>query len=252
MILDDVNIAGLPENSQEAFADFEAQVRSAYEEKSRGDQSHNTDQNGNYIGSYEPERSYVMAVLAFLDEYSLETDIVDISELENDDFYRQFGKFKSKIEYITTRYTLRKGRIESGSIGTLITFAKDYKTEIGSFLEKIRKIVNQEVEEGNKKEKIFSKIASLQSEIDRDKTTVDSAFGRVLDLSKVLGEAGGNLKPAVDQLERLKKVFWDGSKKVDQLPKPERPKQITKDVSGGYGESGGDGQDRNLDDEIPF
>jgi uncharacterized coiled-coil DUF342 family protein len=128
----------------------------------------------------------------------------------------------------------------------MITFTNDYKSEIGSFLEKIRKIVNQEVETGKKKDKIFSKIASLQSEVDRDVTTVDAAFGRVRELGKVLGEAGGNLKPAVDQLERIKKIFWDNSEKVDQLPKPDRPKMITKDDDTGYGQS------RDLDDEIPF
>lgn len=246
MIFDDVNIAGLPANSQEAFAEFEAQVRSAYELKSRGDREHNIDQNGNYFGSYEPERSYVTAILAFLDEYSLETEIEDISELDNDAFNQQFGRFKSKIEYITTRYVLRKNRIVSGSIGTIIEISKGYKSEIGSFLEKIRKIVNQEVAAGNKKDKIFRKIVSLQSEVDRDKTTVDAAFGRVLDLSKVLGEAGGNLKPAIDQLERVKKIFWEGSEKVDQLPKPERPKQITKEETGGFGTPS------DIDDEIPF
>lgn len=246
MIFDDVNIAGLPANSQEAFAEFEAQVREAYENKSRDDRAYNSDQHGEYLGSYAPERSYVTAILAFLDEYSLETEIEDISELNNDDFNRHFGRFKSKIEYITTRYVLRKSRIASGSIGTIIEIPKDYKSEIGSFLEKIRKIVNQEVKEGDKKDKIFTKIASLQSEVDRDKTTVDAAFGRVLDLSKVLGEAGGNMKPAVDQLERIKNIFWDKSKKVDQLPKPDRPKQITKEEAGGYGQSS------DIDDEIPF
>jgi hypothetical protein len=102
MFYDEVNISGLPQNSQEAFAEFETQVRTAYEQKSRNDRDHSSDQNGDYVGSYEPERSYVTAILAFLDEYSLETEIADISDLDNDAFLREFGRFKSKIEYITT------------------------------------------------------------------------------------------------------------------------------------------------------
>jgi hypothetical protein len=248
MIFDDVNLAALPANSQEAFSEYEAQVRAAYEESARGDQDYNVDQDNNYTGSYDPERSYVMAILAFLDEYSLEAEVEDISALDNEEFYKHFKQFKSKIEYVTIRYSLRKNRITSGGLGTVISISQSYKSEIGSLLEKIRKIVNQEVEAGKKKDKIFGKIAALQSEVDRDQTTVDAAFGRVLDLSKVLGEAGGNIKPAVDQLERLKKIFWDRSEKVKQLPKPDRPKMITEEKQGGYK----DGKVSVPDDEIPF
>ncbi|WP_299794506.1 hypothetical protein [uncultured Marivita sp.] len=250
MIDDGLNLDSLSANSQEAFTEFESQIRTAYEKSMRDDRQHETDQNDNYIGSYAPERSYVMAVLAFLDEFGLETEIEDISELEGEEFYKQFRQFKSKIEYTTMRYKLRKSRIANGGVGTVIAIAATYKTEIGSLLEKIRKIVNQEVAAGNKKDKIFTKITALQSEVDRDLTTVDAAFGRVLDLSKMLGEAGGNIKPAVDQLERIKKLFWDRSEKVEQLPKPDRPKMITEEKPEGYqgyGES-----PRDLDDEIPF
>lgn len=48
---------------------------------------------------------------------------------------------------------------------------------------------------------------------------MDAAFGRLLDLSKAIGEAGGNLKPAIDQLALVKNLFWDKSKKVEQMPK---------------------------------
>lgn len=250
MIDDGLNLDGLSANSQEAFIEFESQIRAAYEKSMRDDRQHETDQNENYIGSYSPERSYVMAVLAFLDEFSLETEIEDISALEGEEFFKQFRQFKSKIEYTTMRYKLRKSRIANGGVGTVISIGQSYKSEIGSLLEKIRKIVNQEIETGNKKDKIFAKIAALQSEVDRDQTTVDAAFGRVLDLSKTLGEAGGNIKPAIDQLERVKKLFWDRSEKVEQLPKPDRPKMITEekpDDNQGYGQS-----PRDLDDEIPF
>lgn len=241
MLFEGKTVGSLPQNSQEAFVEFESNVREEYEQGSRNDRDHNSDQNGNYDGSYGPERSYVTAILAFLDEYSLETEIEDISDLSNTDFNKAFGRFKSKVEYIITRYRLRRDRIESGGIGTQISFDSNYKTEIGSHLEKIRKIVNQEVDKGVKKDNIFAKIASLQSEVDRDQTTVDAAFGRLLDLSKVMGEAGANMKPAVDQLERLKKIFWDNSEKVEQLPKPNRPKRIEKEVNSD-----------DLDDEIPF
>lgn len=251
MIDDGLDLDALSMDSQQAFVQYLEQLRNLFQSASRNDREHSVDQNGDYVGSYDPERAFVVGILAFLDEYGLETEISDISELDDDaEFFKQFKRFEAKINYTAMRYRLRINRIESGSVGTLIAIAESYKTEIGSLLEKIRKIVNQEVEAGNKRDKIFTKIAALQSEVDRDQTTVDAAFGRVLDLSKTLGEAGGNIKPAIDQLERIKKLFWDKSEKVEQLPKPGRPKMITEEKSDS--DQGQGGRPRTIDDEIPF
>ncbi len=251
MIDDDLNLDALSTDSQLAFVQFLDQTRKVYERASANDREYSVDQNGNYVGSYEPERAFAVAILAFLDEYGLETEISDISELDDDaEFFKQFKRFDSKISYTAMRYRLRKNRIESGGVGTVIEIAESYKAEIGSLLEKIRKIVNQEVDPGRKKDKIFTRISALQSEVDRDQTTVDAAFGRVLDLSKTLGEAGDNIKPAVDQLERIKKLFWDRSEKIEQLPKPDRPKMITEEKP--HEHSGYDAPSRDIDDEIPF
>ena len=243
MICDELDFSKLPANREEAFTTFVAGVSSEYSQKLRNDRSTYSDQNGNYEGSYEPERSFVTAILAFLDEYGIESEVVDISELANDEFAKHFGKFKSKVEYLVTRFRLRQHRIESGDIGTLIAIGSDYKAEIGKLLDTTRKIVNQEVKDANKKDNIFRKIANLQSEVDRDQTTIDALFGKMIDLSQAIGTAAENLEPLVDKLERLKKVFWDSAKKVEQLPKPDRPKLITKEKE--YSES-------KLDDEIPF
>lgn len=142
---------------------------------------------------------------------------------------------------MTTRFKLRQHRIESGTIGTLIAIGSDYKSEIGKLLDTIRKIVNQEIKDTNKRDNILEKIARLQSEVDRDQTTVDALFGRMLDLTKVIGKSADNLEPLVDKLERVKKLFWSKSEKVDTLPKPKRPKLIAKDK-----------QQNDVDDEIPF
>ena len=251
---DTLNLDNLPANSQEAFTQYARQVRSQYENQSRGDHERNTGMDGFYEGSYDPERTYVGEILAFLDEYGLETQIPDISNLDDAEFYEEFKRFKSKVEYTARRYDLRKNRIATGNIGTVIAIDQSYKPEIGSLLEKIRKVVNQEVPAGNKKEKIFAKIAALQSEVDRDQTTIDAAFGCVLDLSRTLGEAGGNIKPAVDQLERVKNLFWTKSVKVEQLPMPDRPMMISEKKNGEYDTDVGYGQSSNSidDDEIPF
>lgn len=243
VIFDEMDFSKLPAGREEAFTSFVAGISGEFSEKLRNDRASYSDQNGNYEGSFEPERSFVTAILAFLDEYGIEADIADISELSNDDFTMHFGKFKSKVEYLTTRFKLRQHRIGSGSIGTLISIDTDYKSEIGKLLDTARKIVNQEVKDTNKKDNIFKKIASLQSEVDRDQTTVDALFGRMIDLSQTIGAAAENLEPLIVKLDQVKKLLWDKPKKVEQLPKPDRPKQITKKRDDGSNEMG---------DEIPF
>ncbi|PCJ36965.1 MAG: hypothetical protein COA93_00485 [Alphaproteobacteria bacterium] len=179
--------------------------------------------------------------MAFLDEYNLDIQIPDISELSDHDFIQSFQQFKSRVQYIILRFSLRKNRITGGTAGTLISIKFTYKGEIGNLLETIRKIVNQEVKETKKRDKIFSKIASLQSEIDRDQTTIDAIFGHMIDLSETVGECAERLEPVIDKLERIKKLLWDNSKKVEALPTPGRPKLITKEKD-----------NSGLDDEIPF
>lgn len=244
MNFDEIDYSILPKGREAAFVDFVDILNGVYSEQLTSDRRSNSDQHDNYYGSYGPERSYVTSVLAFLDEYEVDSEIIDISDLPNEEFFKQFGKFKSKVEYIRTRFKLRQNRIDTGTIGTVITIASTYKSEIGKLLETARKIVNQEVKDNNKRDKIFAKIASLQSEIDRDQTTVDALFGRMLDLTKAVGASAENLEPLINQIERIKKIIWDFSDKVDFLPKPDRPKMITK-------EEDGEGS-TPLDDEIPF
>lgn len=244
MFFDEIDFSKLPPNREEAFAVFVARVSSEYDQKVRNDRSTYSDQNGHYEGSYEPERSFVNGILAFLDEYGIEADVVDISELENHDFAKHFGRFKARVEYLTTRFRLRQHRVASGTIGTLISIGSNYKTEVGGLLDTVRKIVNQEVKDVNKRDNIFAKIASLQSEVDRDQTTVDALFGRMLDLSQTIGKAAEHVEPLVKLMERVKKIFWDAPEKVEQLPKPDRPKLITKEEK--------QAPRADMDDEIPF
>jgi uncharacterized protein YoxC len=243
MFFDEVDFSKLPPNREDAFAAFVASISSEYAQNLRNDRSTYSDHNKDYEGSYEPEHSFVTAILAFLDEYGIESDLQDISELNNKDFAAHFGRFKSKVEYLTTRFRLRQHRVASGSIGTLIAIGSNYKSEVAGLLDTIRKIVSQKVKDVHKRDNILSKIASLQSEVDRDQTTVDALFSRMLDLSQTIGKAAENIEPLVKLMERVKKVFWDAPEKVRQLPRPERQKLIRQDKAE---------QKSDMDDEIPF
>ena len=250
MSIDDLDYSELPEEREAAFVEFVNILNEGYRIDFNRDRGSYQDQNGNYDGSYEPERTYVMAVLAFIDEYDIKLDVKDISELPPSDFISAFSTFRSKLKYLHTRYKIRQNRKGYLPLGTEIHIEQDFKEEIGGYLNTIRKIVNQKIGDDNKKDKIFKKISNLQSEIDRDRTTIDSMFGRILDLSQTLGQSAESLEPAIDKMERIKKIFWDNTKTVEQLPKPNRPKMLPKD-DGEYSD-GGYGSSRDIDDEIPF
>lgn len=243
MIFNEIDFSNLPARGEEAFVEFVKAIDAEYSKMLRNDYEMYTDQAGDYNGSYEPQRHYVSAIIAFLDEYGISSELEDISDLPNQHFSPYFDKFRSGVVYLLTRFKLRQSRIASGSIGTLIQIDSDYKSEIGSLLDTIRKIVNQEIPKSNKKDNIMAKIASLQSEIDRDQTTIDALFGRLIEFSQMAKQASDQIPSLKAKIEKLRDIILEKSKKVDQLPKPDRPKLIAK---------GEISDDANLDDEIPF
>lgn len=240
MIFDEINIFDLSSNSEAAFLQFEKRLRKAFETHREDDRREHAGQDGEYTGSYMPHRSYVSTIIAFIDEYNLDIKTQDITPYTDEAFYSGFSQFLNEINYARTRLSLRKIRHESGAAGTPVLINSSYKDEITNALNTIKKIVNQEIKDENKKDKIFSKISALQSEIDRDRTTVDAIFSRMIDLSKVVGECAEHIDPLVEKMERLKKLFWDKTEKVKTLPPNENTKMISSDSS------------LELDDDVPF
>ncbi len=118
----------------------------------------------------------------------------------------------------------------------------DYRTKIHEILITIRKIVNQNVSDIGLKERIFEKIRLLSEEIDRERTTVEKFGSILISLSHDIGESAENLEPAVEKLERIKKIFWGSSVKNKELPTPKERKELP-DLTSKNDES---------EDEIPF
>lgn len=206
------------------------------------DRRSETDHNGNYVGNYLPERHYVSSVLAFLDEFGIEIDVADISELPANEFREHFGKFFNRVNYARTRFALRQKRFEQGVAGTPLVLTPGTKEQLNDLIGTIRKIVNQEISDQRKKDAIFRKLRALQEEIDRDRHTFDSVFVLLVDVTDAIGRSADNLEPLLDKVERLKKIFFDGSKRDKALPNPDRKKQLPKPEK----------KDFKLDDEIPF
>ena len=238
----EMGLTNLPTVREEAFIYIEERIRAKFRQDSQNDRETYVDQEGRYDGHFEPERTYVSNILAILDEFGIEIGVPDITDFSIGDhiqFEKEFISFVQRINYAITRFKVRNARMEDGSAGTAIIIQSNYKIEIGSLLATIRKIINQEVQDVKKRDKIFSKIASLQLEIDRDQTTIDSLFKAGLDLTKTVGECANNLDPLIEKLKQLKQLLWDNSRQFESLPQPTRPKLI-------------ESQSDELDDEIPF
>ena len=243
MFIDTIDLSDLGNSAEEAFTTFEERLRKELLAAQHYDRDQNTE-GSYYNGNYEPERMYVSSILAFLDEYDLELDIIDISEIDdNQKFNANFHKFFNKINYARTRFSLRSQKIADGSAGTVIEIKESFKEEIHKNINTIRKIVNQEIQDENKKDNIFKKLAALQSEIDRDRTTIDAVFKRFIDFSNVIGESAENIEPLVEKVERISKALTEGTITIKLISKKERPK-----IEGPSSTKKSDA----LEDEIPF
>ena len=55
----------LPSNKEEKFIFFEREKRADFEKSFRNDREYETDQNGNYIGSYDPEKNMLFKCVRF-------------------------------------------------------------------------------------------------------------------------------------------------------------------------------------------
>jgi len=243
MIIDDIDISNLGDNAEEAFITFEKRLRDVLLPEQEKDMQQNT-YNGDYHGSYAPQRHYVSSVIAFLDEYELEIgeDIIDISKSDNNDFSKAFSDFFGSINYARTRFKLRKEKIATGQVGTPVSISFDYKEEINKMLETIRKIVNQQIDDENKKDSIHKKLSALQLEVNSDKTTLDSLMCKFIDISEAIGECGEKLEPAVSKLERVMAAIYGGAKRTPRLPSKDRQKLLPSTEK----------KQELMDDEIPF
>ncbi|MFC7292298.1 hypothetical protein [Hirschia litorea] len=244
MIIDDIDFADLPVGKEEAFVEYVRRLKKQLGPLDRQDLEINWDQQHDcYSGEYEPRRLYVSSILAFLDEYDLDGgEIKDISGLPKVDFGVEYSAFSNSVNYIVTRYKLRSSRYCNGSAGTPILIEGSYKDEIGKHLDQIRKIINQEISDENKKDILFKKIASLQLEVDKSRTTIDAVFSRIYEISQGVNEYARDCEPLIKKISQLGDIFIKGSKRDDKLLETKRKKALPKP----------DDKSPDVNEEIPF
>ena len=247
-----INFAAVPSDPEDAFIYLERQAREIYEVESDHENRHYVDQNGNYYGQRNPERKYISNVAAFVDELSLSisedfaTLLDSLSDFRDDDIYfmQMFRSLLQKTHYTTSRFELRKYRQSIPGSGEILMIEHDYKEKIGNLLRKIEKIVNQQVADEEKRDRIYRKIVALQLEVNRDRTTIDNIFSTAIKLSKAIGECAENVQPLAKLMEQLKGLLWSSGETNRLLSEESRPPLI---------ESQSQSENEvDLEDDIPF
>ncbi|MEC9291309.1 MAG: hypothetical protein VX730_02805 [Pseudomonadota bacterium] len=227
MIGESFDLSKLPDNLEEAFCMYQKAMRKEMLDRLDSVQIPWERTSVDYSNGYVHEKQYVAAILAFVDEYGMDLDLPNILNEYGDNFEVSFGEFESKINYLVTRFGLRVKRQGFLPTASFVYIGENYKKEIGTLLNTIRGIVEQKVDSQNKREAIYIKMASLQSEIDRDRTTLDMLFDRAKDFTSTVSECAGDIEPVVKKLEKFRELIFKGvTKKQKSLSVPEQAKQI--------------------------
>lgn len=225
----------LPEDKEEAFIVFEDRLR----QRTR-----------DVVGTrgFIAEREYVNHILAFIKIEELSVDVpTNVPFADEDGFYEWYNRFTATVDYYIAEFSIKAARMNSRGTVTAVYLSADYKAEIHTLLDRIRKVVNATDLPEDKKNAIYAKIGKLQIEIDKTQTSFAAALSRWLDLTNAIGEGAENLEPAVKILERVMRVFGRAKSDHDigKLPAPEELPRIT-------GPSKKPIFSQDLDDEIPF
>ncbi len=212
-------------NKEEAFLMFEESARQQYDFAKNNCYSENA--------KYEYEREYCSIMIGFLEEYDI-NEIIDIAEtnkyydLPVQDLDNFFQKFQARMKQYVTRFKLRQAKF---GLGALIFMQDDYKTKVAEYLNEIEKIVNNQVHDARKKDRIFKLISKLRLEINREKTSVENFCLVLGQLSEAIGEAAKNLEPLTKRLKEIKELFWSSSDFIPLLPKQKKAPKMIEDRS---------------------
>ena len=92
--------------------------------------------------------------------------------------------------------------VKTGAINSVVLLP-DEKAEIHSLINNIREIVEQSNLKKEKKNAIFTKLNSLEAEVDRVGTRMDAFFGLFVDAALALGQGAENAKPFLDEVRKI-------------------------------------------------
>lgn len=229
-MLTDEDWKDLPNDLESAFATLDDRLWEKVEEARTG--SYNLPDDSYHINMRivdQAEHMYVQMIKGFVDETSLNIDLLSDDDTEEYEWNKYFAKFRGKVVYYRARLGARNKAAFFAKPGEEVVLSNEFKHEIHTLINRIRKIVNASELDEQKKDSIYSRINELSDEVDRSTTKLGRFKVVWLDMTEAVGEGFENLEPAVKMLERIARIFGKARAETDpaQLPGPETPKQIS-------------------------
>lgn len=235
--ISDEEIAGLPEDPEEAFVVLESIVRGRYEGL--------FERLGNNEGPVDLQRRYMSIVLPAARHYGIK-DIAHWERPANSNSWEVFDAFIAEVDYCITDL-----RLKNHERARLYTVKLDAaaKIKLRHLLTEIREAVAVLDISVTKKDRLYARVNALQDEVDRERTR-EQAFGALMiEACDDIGEAAKKLQPVVSIIGRVGQAIGIAKRAEDaqpRLPRPKEPKRIEarKPAKKNF--------EKDLDDEIPF
>lgn len=227
---DDFLYDDLPDDPELAFLSLEAHFKKECEET--------------IAKAHEEQRldiyymQYISRVLAVIEELHLESQVSgrSIPSIEDVNF-STYVDFSKDVEHYRTMLQIRHARRRKEFSVALDT---PTKLKLRHLLTQIKETIDKLDISESKKEALFSKIAALESEINRDRTRFDAVAALWIEGCEKLGEGVEKLEPLRKLIDLLGNLLGAAKKEEEalRLPAPKTPKQIE--------------PPKALDDDIPF
>ncbi|MGB8276590.1 MAG: hypothetical protein WCF20_01450 [Methylovirgula sp.] len=227
---DDFLYDDLPDDPELAFLSLEAHFKKECEET--------------IAKAHEEQRldiyymQYISRVLAVIEELHLESQVSgrSIPSIEDVNF-STYVDFSKDVEHYRTMLQIRHARRRKEFSVALDT---PTKLKLRHLLTQIKETIDKLDISESKKEALFSKIAALESEINRDRTRFDAVAALWIEGCEKLGEGVEKLEPLRKLIDSLGNLLGAAKKEEEalRLPAPKTPKQIE--------------PPKALDDDIPF
>jgi len=204
----------LPDDPEDKLVVFESMMREIMDQNTNGD-------------NWAAERSYMEALHAFSEVFglgvleNLPLPPVDNSEF-NSYYYEQSARIRTSIIKIKLR---RTARIKQQS-DNLLLIGSDAKAAIRKLLDAIKGQIDVMTLSDAKRGQLIAKLNAFYLELDQKLTHTEAFFSFVVDASRTLREAGAELKPLTDRIDRILDLFDKAEKWVTSLPKWRENKQI--------------------------
>jgi hypothetical protein len=242
-LLSDEEIAGLPDDPEEAFVELERIVRRRLD-----DRLAELAERGIKSESWDGELEYMNDVLAGATFFGVEALSSWRVPAPDEDVYAVYSRFTLAVANLTTQMRLaiaRKRKV------TAISFDPATKAKLRRLLDQMREAVDDEKRlSPRKRDALYSRIASLSKEVDSDWARSESIGNLVIELAEDTDEAVGmldNVRRFVGDIAALLgRARRDGGGQP-QLPPRREPKQI-----GGPPKRRPSQWDKKIDEEIPF